>query len=392
MKRSSKIKIRTTHTGSLPRPNEILEAVRSQFEKTATPDPRGTIEYETSLRQSVFNIVNIQVKAGIDTVGDGECSKPSFRGYIAQRLSGFEPRIPSGGIPVPGPVSPNSADAKLFPDYYEGVMRNNPFANTIRVAPRVCIENIKYVGQKDLMRDIQNLLDAISSTRADEGFMPAAGPIPVDENEHYKTQSDYFEAFGEGMREEYKAIIASGLLLQIDDPRMVSSWDSRGQIDLKEYRNGMIKRIEFINHALRDLPQDRIRFHTCYGVNFGPRVTDLQLDQVLDLLLTINAGSISFEASNPRHDHEWRAVQGLDLKGKILIPGAITHSNVTVEHPQIVSDRMEKWINAAGAENLIFGNDCGFASTAGNCEIPTSVAWAKLQSLGTGAAIAAKLG
>jgi 5-methyltetrahydropteroyltriglutamate--homocysteine methyltransferase len=388
MKRSSNTHIRTTHTGSLPRPDSILEAVRAQFEKTGRPDPRGTQEYEDNLRQSVFDIVDIQAKAGLDTVGDGECSKPSFRGYLSQRLAGFEPRIPADGIPVPGPVTANSADAKLFPDYYEGVKKNNPFANTIRVAPRVCIEKIEYVGHADLARDIKNLQDAMAQHQCDEGFMPAAGPIPVDGNEFYNSESEYFEAYANGMREEYKAIINSGLLLQIDDPRMVSSWDARGSMDLKAYREGMVRRIEYINHALRDLPVDRIRFHTCYGVNFGPRVTDLQLEQVLDLLLTISAGSISFEASNPRHDHEWRAVKGLDLQGKVLIPGAITHSNVTIEHPQIVADRMDKWIQAAGAENLLFGNDCGFASTAGNCEIPTTVAWAKLQALGSGARLA----
>lgn len=390
MKRSQSSHIRTTHTGSLPRPEHILEAVRSQFEKTANPDPRGSEEYESSLRQSVFEIVGIQANAGIDTVGDGECSKPSFRGYLAQRLNGYEARIPVGGIPIPGPVSPNSEDAKLFPDYYESVKKNNPFANTIRVAPRVCIEPIEYIGFNDLQRDIKNLLDAMDHFGADEGFMPAAGPIPIDGNEYYDNEDAYLEAFGKAMRVEYKAIIDSGLLLQIDDPRMVSSWDARGGMDLSTYRKGMVKRIEHINHALRDLPADRIRFHTCYGVNFGPRMTDLQLDQVLDLMLTVHAGSISFEASNPRHDHEWRAVKGLDLKGKVLIPGAITHSNVTIEHPQIVADRMQRWIDVAGVENVLFGNDCGFASTAGNCEIPTSVAWEKLKSLGAGAKLVSK--
>jgi 5-methyltetrahydropteroyltriglutamate--homocysteine methyltransferase len=193
------------------------------------------------------------------------------------------------------------------------------------------------------------------------------------------------------MREEYRAILDAGLDLQIDDPRMVSSWDSRKDMDLAQYRAWMQKRIEFLNHALRGLPEERIRYHTCYGVNFGPRLSDLQLGQVLDLILTIRAGACSFEAANPRHDHEWRVAQRLKLpEGKMLIPGAVTHSNVTIEHPEVVADRIERWARAAGRENVMFGNDCGFASTAGNTEIPEAVAWAKLKALGDGARIASR--
>jgi 5-methyltetrahydropteroyltriglutamate--homocysteine methyltransferase len=161
-------------------------------------------------------------------------------------------------------------------------------------------------------------------------------------------------------------------------------------MDLAEYRRWMQKRIEHINHALRDLPEERIRFHTCYGVNFGPRLSDLQLEQVFDLILTIRAGAYSFEAANPRHEHEWRIAKKVKLPdGKKLIPGAVTHSNVTIEHPEVVADRMERWAMAAGPERVMFGNDCGFSSTAGNTEIPESVAWAKLRALADGARIAA---
>jgi 5-methyltetrahydropteroyltriglutamate--homocysteine methyltransferase len=384
MKRSTD-RIRTTHTGSLPRPTEILEAVRARM----AGQPVDEAAFEANLKRHVKDIVKKQVDAGISTVSDGECGKPSFRGYLAERIGGYENRIPPGGLPVPGPISPDSRDAKLFPDYYKSVAEHNPFINAIRVPPRVCVGPVKYIGQKAVARDIANLKEAMAAAGADEGFMPASGPLPVDGNEYYKTEEEYFVAHGEALREEYQAILDAGLLLQIDDPRLVSNWDGT-KMTLPEYRAWMQKRIEHLNHALRGLPEDRIRFHTCYGVNFGPRLTDLQLGDVIDLILTIRAGAYSFEASNPRHDHEWRVAKTVKLDGKILIPGAVTHSNVTIEHPEIVADRMENWARAAGRENVIFGNDCGFSSTAGNSEIPVTVAWAKLKALGEGAALASQ--
>jgi 5-methyltetrahydropteroyltriglutamate--homocysteine methyltransferase len=380
-------RIRTTHTGSLPRPADMLAALRARFEGGRVDEAA----YEKALARNVREIVRKQVEAGIDIVSDGECSKPSFMAYRAERIGGFEPRIPKGGMPAPGPVDPNGRDATLFPEYYRNVQEHSPFANTVRVAPRVCVAPIRYVGQKFLQRDLANLREAMSEAGANEGFMPSASPIPSDANEHYRSEAEYFEAHGEAMREEYKTILDAGLYLQIDDPRMVSSWDSRKDMDLAQYRAWMQRRIEHLNHALRGLPVGRIRYHTCYGVNFGPRLSDLQLEQVLDLILTIQVGAYSFEAANPRHDHEWRVAQKLKLpEGKMLIPGAVTHSNVTIEHPEGVADRIERWARAAGRENVMFGNDCGFASTAGNTEIPEAVAWAKLKALGEGARIASR--
>jgi 5-methyltetrahydropteroyltriglutamate--homocysteine methyltransferase len=380
-------RIRTTHTGSLPRPADMLAALHARFEGGRVDEAA----YEKALARNVREIVRKQVEAGIDIVSDGECSKPSFMAYRAERIGGFEPRVPKGGMPAPGPVDPNGRDATMFPDYYRSVQEHSPFANTVRVAPRVCVAPIRYVGEKFLQRDLANLSQAMSEAGAEEGFMPSSSPIPSDANEYYKSEAEYFEAHGEAMREEYKAILAAGLYLQIDDPRMVSSWDSRKDMDLAQYRAWMQRRIEHLNHALRGLPAERIRYHTCYGVNFGPRLSDLQLEQVLDLILTIRVRAYSFEAANPRHDHEWRVAQKLKLpEGKMLIPGAVTHSNVTIEHPEGVADRIERWARAAGRENVMFGNDCGFASTAGNTEIPEAVAWAKLKALGEGARIASR--
>jgi 5-methyltetrahydropteroyltriglutamate--homocysteine methyltransferase len=255
----------------------------------------------------------------------------------------------------------------------------------------VCVGPIRYVGRGLWKGDIRNRKTAGAADGADGGFMPSSAPIPAMKNEHYKTEDEYFTAFGDAMREEYKAILDAGLLLQIDYPGLVSGWDTSKSMSVADYHKFAEGRIAHVNHALRGLPEDRIRFHTCYGVNFGPRVSDLQLEDVIDLFFSIRAGSYSFEAANPRHEHEWRVPEKVKLPaGKILIPGIVTHSNVMIEHPEVVAERMERWVRTAGRENLLFGNDCGFQSTAGNSEIPITVAWAKLQSLGEGARIASK--
>ena len=389
MKRSTSTHIRTTHTGSLPRPAEMLETMRAM----AAGQPYDEKAYEAALTRNIADIVKKQVAAGIDTVTDGECSKPSFQHYVAERLDGFEARMPPGGLPVPtGPMGVGGRDAAMFPDFYANVLENNPFKHTIRIAPRVCVGPIRYVGQEKLQRDIRNLKSAMAAAGADEGFMPSLAPTTSLKNEYYKSDDEFLDAYGEAMREEWKTIIDAGLLLQIDFPSLVSAWDIvSNTTDLAGYRKYTEARIAHLNHALRGLPEDRIRFHTCYGVNFGPRVSDLQLADIVDLFFTIKAGAYSFEAANPRHEHEFHLLERIKLPdGKILIPGAITHSNVMIEHPELVADRIARWAKVAGAENVIFGNDCGFQSTAGNSEIPVTVAYAKLQALGKGAQIASR--
>jgi len=388
MKRSQG-KVRTTHTGSLPRPPEIFATMQA----IAAGKPVDRAAYEASLTRHVADIVKKQVEAGIDVVNDGEVSKISFQHYLTERLDGFEARMPPGGLgPPTGPVGMDGKDATMFPDFYAGVLKHNPFADIIPIAPRVCVAPIRYIGHKQIERDIANLKAAMKAAGADEGFLPASVPVPdAMSNEYYKSEEEYFTAYGDAMRTEYQAILDAGLLLQIDFPRLVSIWDARRYTDLADYRKWAESRIALLNHALRGLPEDRIRFHTCYGVNFGPRVSDLQLDAVIDLIFKIKAAAYSFEAGNPRHEHEWRVTQKVKLPdGKILIPGVVTHSNVMIEHPDAVADRIERWANAAGRENVIFGNDCGFQSTAGNTEIPITIAWAKLRALGEGARIATK--
>lgn len=385
----SKDRVLTTHTGSLPRPTDMLETMRAR--ELGQPFDQAT--FEQRLKVAVAENVRKQAEAGIDIVNDGEVGKPSFSAYVMERLSGFEARPLPPVAPHPsGPIDPNGRDAKQFPDYYEYVLAHSPFENTIRMAPRVCVGPLRYVGQELVKRDIANLKAAMAEVDVVEGFLPSASPIPIiGQNEHYRSDEEFAMAYADAMREEYRAILDAGLLLQIDDPRMVSYWDSRVNVSLDEYRQDALKRVEMINYALRDLPQDRIRYHTCYGVNFGPRVSDLQLEDVIDVLFQINAGAYSFEASNPRHEHEWRLFERAKVpEGKVLIPGMVTHSNVMIEHPEGVADRIERWAGLIGNENLIVGNDCGFASTAGNAEIPPTVAWAKLKALSEGSRVAAE--
>src|SRR5579864_6076349 len=216
MKRSTD-RIRTTHTGSLPRAKEIFELMKAE----ASGMPFDPVQYEESLSRQVTEIVRRQVECGIDVVNDGECGKPSFNNYVAQRIAGFEARIPAGGIAAPtGPIGIDGRDARAFPDYYQNVLEHNPFANIIRFAPRVCVGPVSYIGRDKVMRDIRNLKAALAAAGADEGFLPAASPVPVMNNEYYATEEAYFIAYGNAMREEYTAILDAGLLLQIDDPRL----------------------------------------------------------------------------------------------------------------------------------------------------------------------------
>lgn len=388
MQRSTS-RILTTHTGSLPRPTDVLEALRARESGRAT----DSAAFEMRLGEAVADNVRHQAEAGIDVVNDGELGKPGFNTYVHERLSGFEVRPPTdNGAPSLGPVDPHGRDAQEFPDYYAYVLAHSPFENTIRMAPRVCVGPVHYTGHKLVRRDIANLKAALGDVHVTEAFLPSVSPIPmVRVQEYYATFGDFEMAYADAMREEYQIILDAGLLLQIDDPRMVSDWDSRRDLNLSEYRRWAEGRVDLLNYALRDLPVERIRYHTCYGVNFGPRVSDLQLADVIDILFRINAGAYSFEAANPRHEHEWRLFEDVRLpEGKLLIPGMVTHSNVMVEHPSAVADRIERWSRTIGKENLIVGNDCGFASTAGNAEIPPTVAWAKLKALGEGAKIASE--
>jgi 5-methyltetrahydropteroyltriglutamate--homocysteine methyltransferase len=258
----------------------------------------------------------------------------------------------------------------------------------------ICTGPITYKGSAQLNRDIDNLKAALQGVAAEEVFMPAISPSNIEDwqkNAYYKSQEEYVFAIAEAMREEYEAIVNAGFLVQIDDPRLVTYYIIHPEASIEDCRKWAQLRIAALNHALRNIPTEKIRFHTCYGINMGPRIHDMELKDIVDLILTIRAGAYSFEAANPRHEHEWQVWEKVKLPaGSVLIPGVISNSTVVVEHPELVAQRICRFAKMVGRENVIAGSDCGFANFADARAIHPSIVWAKLQALAEGARIASK--
>jgi 5-methyltetrahydropteroyltriglutamate--homocysteine methyltransferase len=372
-------RILTTHAGSLPRPPDLLAAIE-------TAERGGTVDeaaFAARLRQGVAEIVRKQVELGIDVIDDGEFAKPSFVSYVNDRLAGFEPD--SQGRQNSWA---SSREARSFPEFYAATLAAS------RQTRKVCTGPIGYRGKAQLQRDIDNLKAALSGVSPAEVFMPAISPASAADwqrNAYYKTDEEYLFAVADAMREEYEAIVAAGFLLQIDDPQFVTHWIKEPDLSLAQYRKWAQGRVAALNHALRNIPPEKVRHHTCYGINMGPRVNDMELKHIVDIVLTIRAGGYSFEAANPRHEHEWKVWQSVKLPdGKVLIPGVISHSTVLVEHPELVAERICRFASVVGRENVIAGADCGFATFAGSKEVHPSIVWAKFKSLADGAAIASR--
>jgi 5-methyltetrahydropteroyltriglutamate--homocysteine methyltransferase len=382
--KGSSDRILTTHTGSLPRPPELLALVKAKL----AGEPLNDEEFASLVRASVQQTVKRQADLGLDVINDGEMSKPSFLSYIVERLDGVRTTDELSGNPWAG-----SRENRAFPEYYEweASLNLNPGFAAKRV---ICDAPVKYKGQKQSQADIANLKAAIGNVNVEGAFLPAISPANVEawiKNDYYSTTEEYIFALADALREEYRLIIDSGLLLQVDDPRLVTQYVVDPSLSLDGYRRWASLRIEALNHALRDLPQDRIRFHTCYSIDMGPRTNDVELKNVVDLILRIRAGAYSFEASNPRHEHEWKVWSDTALdESKILIPGVITNSTVVVEHPELVCDRILRFAGVVGRERVIAGSDCGFAAFAGMMSIHPTIAWAKLAALVKGAEMASE--
>jgi 5-methyltetrahydropteroyltriglutamate--homocysteine methyltransferase len=384
-------RILTTHVGSLPRPDDMLDALTAKMLGRSIDEQA----LDARLPSAVADIVRRQAEHGLDVIDDGEVGKPSFILYVDERLSGFEQReVPDSGLARASHYLAGSREFLAFPEYYHPERATRSGMEGQRPREYVCTGPIAYKGHYQLERDIANFKAALSKVSVAEAFLPAVSPNQVSyrrPNEYYRTTEEYENAIAEALRVEYKAIVDAGFLLQIDDPQLVTHYMRNPELSIEDYRRWAARHVELLNHTLRDIPRDKIRFHTCYSVAFGPRVHDMELKNVIDLIVKIHAGAHSFEAANPRHEHEWKVWETVKLpEATMLIPGVITQSTAVVEHPELVAQRIERYAGIVGRENVIAGVDCGFASTARSADMPTSVVWAKLDALVEGARIASR--
>jgi 5-methyltetrahydropteroyltriglutamate--homocysteine methyltransferase len=385
MKHSTQ-RILTTHVGSLPRPPDLLAMILAK-EQGGTFDART---YADRVKSSVAEVVKKQAECGIDVVADGEMGRFGFIPYVNERLTGIEPR--------PNPDSEGtwarSREHLAFPEYYAWAAQMPGAAGGAQRTRWVCTGPIAYQGQEVLARDIATLKAALAAVRCEEAFMPAVSPAQLagwNGNEYYKSDEEFRVALADALHDEYQAIVDAGLVLQIDDPQLASHYTTHPELDIAQCRNWANATVELLNHALRGIPAERVRYHTCYGINMGPRVHDLELKHIVDIMLRIDAGAYSFEAGNPRHEHEWRVWEEAELpEGKALIPGVITHGSNFVEHPEAIAQRIARFAQVVGRENVIAGADCGFASFSTTCEVHPTVVWAKLAALGEGARLATR--
>jgi 5-methyltetrahydropteroyltriglutamate--homocysteine methyltransferase len=374
-------RILTTHAGSLPRRASLSALLFARMSRQ--PFDAAALSRETT--EAVSEIVRKQRELEIDIVSDGEQSKTSFQHYMADRLSGLEPITPKAG-------ERQTRENMAFPSFYKGGAHSG--SAHARLA---CMGAIKYTGHKQLAEDLANLKTALGGQAPAGVFMPSVSPSSCAgtmENRYYKSDDEHVAAVAEALREEYEGIAAAGFMVQIDDPRLAMHYMLTPAESVEDARRWASRRIEVLNHALRNIPPDRVRHHTCYGINMGPRVSDMELKHLADLIVTIRAGYYSFEMANPRHEHEWRVWEHVKLPDdKVLIPGCITHASVIVEHPELVAERIVRLARIVGRERVVAGSDCGFASTlAPNQppEVEPEIVWAKFASLVEGARLASK--
>jgi 5-methyltetrahydropteroyltriglutamate--homocysteine methyltransferase len=401
MKRSTD-RILTTHAGSLSRPADLIALNRARAQKQEVDRD----VFARCLATAVADVVRKQCDIGIDIPDDGEFGKPmaanidygAWWNYAFARMEGF---VPADSVPASEhkkssvaemalTTVKNRRDFQKFGEFYQDPDSTGTLqGSAARPGGRrpVCAAPLKYVGHAALAADIANLKNAMAAAGVEEGFMCsiAPGSFARGEDLYYNTEEEFVFATAEAMREEYKAIVDAGIILQLDDPSLPDNWDMiNPEPPLAEFKKFEHARIEALNHALRGLPADRIRFHICWGSWHGPHTTDIPLADIVDLVLQVNAGAYSLEAGNVRHEHEWRVWRDVKLPdGKLLIPGVVSHATNIVEHPQVVADRIVRYAKVVGRENVIAGSDCGFGG-----RIHPQIAWAKLQALAQGAKLA----
>jgi len=379
MKRSTD-RILVTHVGSLARPKDLMDMLVARNE--GNPYNQDALAKRT--REAVGEVVQKQIECGVDIVNDGELGKSNFSRYTRERLGGFVERPADPNFK---PTSIFGRDMVEFTEYF-----NRGGRTSVGHHARVfyCVEPLKYVGQDEVKSDIENLKAALQGKKIEEAFLPAVAPGTMEhwmKNEYYPSDEAYLFAIAEAMREEYQAIIDAGFVLQIDDPDLADAWQMYPEMSLADYRKYQELRIDALNHGLKDLPVDRIRFHMCWGSYHGPHKYDIALKDIADLILKVRAGAYSIEASNPCHDHEWRVWKEVKLpEDKVLIPGVVGHYSDFIEHPRAIADRLVRYAEIVGRENVIAGTDCGIGSRVGHPQ----VGWAKFQAMAEGAGLATK--
>lgn len=375
-------RILTTHVGSLPRPADLLDLMREKAQGHDIDD--SVLAGRT--RSAVAEIVARQKEHGLDVVSDGEMGKLGFFSYVGERLGGLEKR--------PGAEFPFTfeAEEKAFPEYYQQYFSAAMMGGTVApVTPLVCTQPVYYRGEDALRRDLDNLAAALGDDDRAAAFVPSIAPSGIGVNEYYGSEEEYFMAVAEAMSTEYRAIVDAGFLLQIDDPGLTEIFSFTALSGSERRKRGEMY-VEAINHGLRGIPEDRIRFHTCYSINEGPRVFDTPLADVIGLVLAVNARYYSFEAANPRHEHEYHLWETVDLPaGKVLMPGVITHASNIVEHPELIAERLIRYAERVGRENVMASADCGFSSQATyKPEVHPTVMWAKFDAMVEGARLASE--
>jgi 5-methyltetrahydropteroyltriglutamate--homocysteine methyltransferase len=402
MRRSTE-RIVTTHAGSLPRPDDLIDVNRRRQAGEAVDEE----EYQARLASAVAEVVRRQRQAGVDVPNDGEYGKAmghrinfgAWWSYSFSRLGGLAQGMELYRLPPrrsePGQVRLTSfsdrRDRHLFPAAYadpdSGVSTVARGATALRLP--VCVGPIAYTGQAAIRADVEHALAAFKAAGVEEGFMTAIAPGSASRvaNEYYRTEEELIWACAEALREEYRAILDAGLVLQLDDPAIAENWDMINPAPTVEaYRAFSMLRVEALNHAIRGFPRERIRFHLCWGSWHGPHVTDIPLRDIVDVMLAVQCQGYSFEAGNVRHEHEWRVWQEVRLpEDRVLIPGVVSHATNVVEHPELVADRIVRLARLVGRERVIAGTDCGLGG-----RVHPEIAWAKLDALAQGAALATR--
>ena len=373
-------RILTTHVGSLVRPDDFSALLRHRMAGNVDDG-----EYLPALKKAVSKVVAEQVAVGVDVVSDGEYGKGiGWEQYVLERLDGFGPRVQlatEGGVAF--------GDFARFADFYAEFWPNEGYLEGIFP----CIGPIKYTGQAALERDIENLKSAMKDAKATAGFLPVAAPasaFAMSPNQYYKTDEEYMYAGAEALREEYKAITEAGLYVQIDDAHLPFTYDRMVPPETPEaFRRWARIRVDALNHALRGIPEDRVRYHICWGSWNGPHSSDVPLKEIVDLVLEVRAGAYSIEAANARHEHEWQVWKTVKLpENRKLIPGVVSHQTNVVEHPELVAERILRFAGVVGRDRVLAGTDCGFAQGPFVRRVHPSIQWAKLESLAEGARLA----